>query len=177
MSANQVLLVIAPERFSDEQYFSLLTSFQDAGLPVTTISTRAGEIKGEERLAVADRAFQMVDLQEAAALIAVGGEGAVPLREDVKLQELLKTAGSQEKLIAGVGQGVGLLAAAGLLLEKQATSDPDEELMELVKGNGAHYTGLALTIDGNLLTAQTEGMKELIQEMISTLKEAVHAQR
>ena len=174
----KILMVIAPENFQDEEYFQPKEVFEDAGFSVTTASVRAGKIKGSRGgLATADLGIQMVDPVDYEAVVLVGGTGARVYFEDEKVHALLKQFVQEEKLTSAICISPNTLANAGLLEGKQATVWKDDEVIANLLSRGARYTGLNVTIDGKIVTANgPHAAKEFAHEIVELLKEGTDAQ-
>jgi len=177
-TVTTILMIIAPENFRDEEYFEPKQLFEQAGFAVTTASTRAGKIKGSQGgVATADFGIQMIDPKDYEAVVLVGGSGAREFFENEKLHSLLQEFYEGGKLTTAICVSPNTLANAGLLEGKQATIWKEEELIANLQAKGGNYTGLAVTIDGNIVTANgPQAAKEFAQEIIELLKEDQHAQ-
>ena len=105
----------------------------------------------------------------AAQQFRFGAVGQITHRGDV---ELLQAFAARDKLVAAICVSPNTLANAGLLQGKQATVWEDEELIQNLKDKGANYTGLNVTIDGRIVTANgPHAAKEFGREIVELLKE------
>jgi protease I len=168
-----ILMIVAPENFSDPEYFEPKNIFEERGFPVTTASRITGEIRGSlGGMAISDIAFRMADPEEYEAVVLAGGKGAREYFEDRKLHDLLRQFHGKGKITAAICISPVVLANAGLLEGRKATVWNDEELIEILKEKGASYTGLAVTLDGNIITASgPKAAREFGQEIVNLLKE------
>ncbi|MBM4387792.1 MAG: DJ-1/PfpI family protein [Deltaproteobacteria bacterium] len=147
-----VLMVIAPEDFRDEELFRPKKIFEEKGYKVTVASTVKGKVKGMlGGFAEAQAKIAELNIADFSAVIFVGGSGASVYFDDKNVLELAKKAAEKKLLIGAICIAPSILANAGLLKGKKATSFPSE------KGNlrdkGADYTGGKVEVDGNIVTA------------------------
>jgi len=168
----KILMIIAPENFRDEEYFEPKKIFEEEGFSVATASTKTGEIKGMlGGIAKADLMIEDARAEEYDAVLVVGGRGASVFFNDKKLHSLLQSFYKQGKLTTAICVSPTTLANAGLLEGKRATVWADEELIEKLRDRGAKYTGLAITIDGQIVTANgPKAAKEFGREIVNILK-------
>jgi len=85
------------------------------------------------------------------ALFIVGGVGARDLAVDIAAVELVQEFARQKKVIAAIGNGVVVLAAAGLLSGRYAAAAVVDE--DFVASKGAKLTKQTVVVDGNVVTA------------------------
>mgnify|MGYP001582555008 CR=1 FL=1 len=170
-----ILMIIAPENFRDEEYFEPKKIFEENGFSVTTASSRTGKafgmLGGTEKIKIR---IDEVSPGEYDAVVLVGGGGASIFFEDKALHALLQSFYDKGKLVAAICVSPTTLANARLLEGKQATVWKDEKLIQNLKNKGAHYTALAVTVDGRIITASgPAAAKEFGAEIASFLKEKV----
>ena len=147
-------MLIPPGEFSDPEYFEPKRVFESEGFTVVTASTGTGKIPSiQGGWAVSDLALQMADPREYEAVVLVGGRGAREYFRDKKVHSLLQGFQDLGKPIAALSISPNTLANAGLLEGRNATVQPEEELISNLRDNGAKYTGLEITIDRNIITA------------------------
>ncbi|KKR88894.1 MAG: hypothetical protein UU85_C0001G0080 [Candidatus Wolfebacteria bacterium GW2011_GWA2_42_10] len=148
---KKILIVIAPENFRDEEYIEPKKIFEDRGFEIKTASLKAGEATGMFGAKVKiDLLISEVNSDEFSAVVFVGGRGMAKLtanREFIDLAQKFYQAG---KLTTAICVAPAILANAGILKNKKATSWPDVK-DELTKG-GADYTGRDVEIDGGIIT-------------------------
>jgi deglycase len=125
------------------------------GVAVTVISTRAGTATGMlgARVAVAC-SVREVDGGSFDVLVLVGGAGApAHLWDSAPLRALAQALHAAGKPIGAICLAPPVLARAGLLAGKRATTFPaDRAILELKRG-GAVYVREAVVQDGNIVTA------------------------
>lgn len=173
----QVLYVIAPQDFRDEEYFKPSEILKRAGIKVVTASLRRGKCTGmfggsvDAELSVKE-ALDKVDSFD--ALVIAGGSGAVKLREDNDMIELVKRFHEKKKLVAAICISPTILAKAGILRGKQATvwsSALDRSNIKLLEKYGATYKGERVVVDDDIITASgPEAAQEFGEAILKKLK-------
>jgi protease I len=99
--------------------------------------------------------FDKVDPEEYDGLVLPGGRAPEYIRLNPRVIEIVKHFAEANKPIAAICHGPLVLAAAGVLKGKKATSYP--AVGPDVKNAGAEWIDVGLTdalVDGNLVTAQ-----------------------
>lgn len=146
-----VVMVIAPRIFRDEEYAEPKRVLESRGAHVVTASTAPGECIGKlgmlahAEISVADAAKRTWD-----AVIFVGGAGASVFFDDEAAHELAKSAAESGAILSAICIAPSTLAHAGLLNGVRATAFPSQEID--LKEHGAVWTGASVTTDGRLVT-------------------------
>lgn len=114
----------------------------------------------------ADVAFRDVSVIEYAGMVISGGRAPEYLRYDADLLELTTTFFGWNKPVASVCHGIEIVAAAGVLKGRQATTVAKCKLD--VESFGGIYHDREVVVDGNFVTARTwhdnpAWMREYIQ--------------
>ncbi|MCX6694866.1 MAG: DJ-1/PfpI family protein [Candidatus Altiarchaeota archaeon] len=148
----KVLMVVAPRNFRDEELFTPKKILEDAGVKVSVASRGVNEATG----AVGARVNVDVDVSQANAadydaVVFIGGAGAAVYFNDPVVLKLAGESFSAGKLTAAICIAPSILANAGILQGRKATSFPSE------KGNlvskGATYVSQPVVEDGLIVTA------------------------
>lgn len=166
--SQQILMIIPPEQFRDEELQVPRKIFQDQGWTVDTVSTQTGMASG--MLGARENITQ--DLSAIApdtygAVVVVGGMGSPSfLWQNTQLHSLLNTMATQGKVIASICLSGAVLAIAGLLNGKEATVWEAPESLEALKNGGATYTGQPVTVDGQMITANGPDAAETFAKAI-----------
>ncbi len=148
----KALLILAPERFRDEEYFQTKDELEKAKIGVVTASKNPGTIGGMlGGKAAAGIGFRDVDINAYNAIVFIGGGGSAAYFNDSQALSIAKKAAESGKVIAAICIAPVILANAGLLKGKKATVSAGEE--DSLRAKGAIYTGEALTVDGSIITA------------------------
>jgi len=148
----RILMVIAQRGYRDEEYEDPKIVFEGHGFKVTTASQSKGECVGKlDGRAWADTAIHEVNPHDYKAIVFVGGPGCAHLLHDHEVLYLAKEAYQLGKIVAAICMAPSILANAGLLEDKRATSFSGEK--ENLEKNGATFTGNKVEIDGKIITA------------------------
>jgi len=147
-----VVMVIAPEVFRDEEYAEPKRVLEDRGAQVVTASVTPGEcigklgMKAEATMSVADAAKREWD-----AAVFVGGAGAQVFFDDEHAHRLATETYGRGNIAAAICIGPSVLARAGLLTGVRATAF--ESRHDDLIAHGALWTGAPVTVDGRIITA------------------------
>ncbi|MBX9949472.1 MAG: DJ-1/PfpI family protein [Candidatus Obscuribacterales bacterium] len=150
-----VVLVIAPDQFRDEELTTPQKAFIEEGAKVIVASTRLGEAKGMlGATANVDVVVSNLHADQIDCLVVVGGMGSPEyLWEDHNLHNLLKNLNSQGKVLAAICLSGAVLARAGILSGKQATVYPMPESLKALKDGHVNYVQSPVVQDGRIITA------------------------
>ncbi|MEK7825878.1 MAG: DJ-1/PfpI family protein [Nitrospirota bacterium] len=152
LDGKKVAMVIAPERFRDEEYAIPKEILEEEGVVVTTVSSKKDVAIGKLGLKVKpDLTLNDLKVKDYDALIFVGGGGAEEYWNSQKAHSLAIEAVQRKKVLGAICIAPVILANAGLLYGKKATVYESE--IDKIKGKGAVYNGLPVERDGNIITA------------------------
>jgi len=161
-----ILMVIAPKDFRDEELFETKEELLDAGLTIVTASISKGICTGtKDGKTIAEVELEDLDTNNYQGVVFVGGPGSRIYFEDPEAHRIAKEMHADEKLVAAICVAPVILAKAGLLKDKSATVFNSE--IETLKKMGANYTGLALTQDENIITANGPQSSRAFGELIA----------
>jgi protease I len=147
----EVLFVIAPENFRDEEYRVPEAILSKKGVLVLTASTTVKPVTGMLGMQVKpDLPLESAKEMSFDALLLVGGNGAKLLWDNQYLHSLARDFYRSNKLIGAICFAPVILARAGLLRGKRATVY--ETVVKELKEKDAVYTGATVEQDGLLLT-------------------------
>ncbi|MCX8202359.1 MAG: DJ-1/PfpI family protein [Candidatus Micrarchaeota archaeon] len=166
---NKILMIVAPINFRDEELFEPKNIFETNGLIVDIAAKDVNKAKGMLGATV-DIKFRLkeVNVEEYDAVIFVGGSGATVYFYDEEAHRILRRAYELKKIIGGICIAPSILANSGILKGKKATSFPSEK-DSLIK-MGVEYSGEAVTVDGNIVTANgPKAAKKFGEEIIKLL--------
>jgi transcriptional regulator GlxA family with amidase domain len=127
--------------------------FPDDGWSVTTFSADGGEVKCEKGLVVkAHHSFENVPKLD--VLLHPGGDGTIAMRKDEAHHEWLREQRERVPLVTSVCSGATVLAAAGLLRGRQATSNQgDLDTLPKLDSTITVHRGERFVDDGDVITA------------------------
>ncbi|HEY5540477.1 MAG TPA: DJ-1/PfpI family protein [Coriobacteriia bacterium] len=146
-----VVMVIAPTVFRDEEYAEPKAVLEARGANVVTASVQPGECVGRFGL-VANATVSVADAAQRPwdAVIFVGGGGAAVYFDDEAAHALARAQAASGEVLAAICIAPSTLAHAGLLGAVRATAFPDRE--DDLKAHGAIWTGEPVTVDGRIIT-------------------------
>ncbi|MFB6076087.1 MAG: DJ-1/PfpI family protein [Candidatus Aenigmatarchaeota archaeon] len=153
LSSKSVLMVIAPEDFRDEELQEPKDILTEYGAKVTVASKETDSATGMLGATVmVDKHLAEVDPKDYDAVIFVGGTGASVYFKDVVAKNLAKDAYQEGKIVGAICIAPSILANAGLLEDKIATSYSSQE--GNLRDKGANYTGAGVEVDGKIVTGK-----------------------
>lgn len=143
LTGKKVAMVIAFERFRDEELLAPKALLERQGAHVDVVSSRQGMALGKLGARVpVDRTLDEVRAADYDAIAFVGGPGCKEYFDSAPCLDLARDAASGGKVVAAICSAGGILAKAGLLEGLSATCYPTEA--ELLKAHGATYTARPL---------------------------------
>ena len=154
LKGKKVLMVIAHQRFRDEELLHTRDVLVKKGAKVVVASTSMAPASGMLGARVKpDALLGRVKAEDYDALVFVGGAGAEVYFNDDRALELARSAHSQGKVVAAICIAPSILALAGLLNGKRATVWNGAKYTAILRDRGARYTAEPVTVDGNIITA------------------------
>lgn len=149
------LLVIAKQGYQDGEYQDTRASLEAASIAVTVASTEAGTCAGKlGGTAEATVALGDVDVTTFDGVAFIGGPGAATFKDDPGALRIVRDAVAAKKVLGAICIAPTVLAAAGILQDKEATVwDQDGLQSAFLEEHGAHFTGEEVTVDGLIVTA------------------------
>ena len=155
MPGLRAVLVVAPERFRDEELSEPRAALERAGHTVVIASTKTGTASGmlgaKERVgtSIADLRAEDLDL-----LAVIGGAGSPDhLWDHEPLKRLVVAVHAAGKPVGAICLSPPVLARAGILSGKRATTYPAERAIVELKRGGAEYVRQPVVADGMVVTA------------------------
>jgi len=156
---KNVLMVVAPRDFRDEEYQKPRQVLESAGVRITVASKGVKVATGMlGASAQVDKDLSEIKAVDYNAIVFVGGVGASVYFNDQTALELARQAVGQGKVVGAICIAPSILANAGILQGKSATCFSSEA--ENLKSKGANYTDQAVTVDGNIVTANGPGVAQ-----------------
>ena len=146
-----ILIVIAPQDFKDEEYFLVREELEKAGHKVLVSSLQDTATSVEGKQVVTDVLIDEADVADYDALVFVGGAGASVYFENEKVLEMCYQTIEQGKLLGAICIAPGILARAGVLAGKDATSFESE--LSTLDEAGAITSDSHVVVDGQIVTA------------------------
>ncbi|MBI5253377.1 MAG: DJ-1/PfpI family protein [Euryarchaeota archaeon] len=155
----KVVMIIASQRFRDEELLKPKRVLEEQGVKVTIASSSLETAVGVLGAKVKpDILLRDVKVEDYDAVIFVGGTGAQEYWNDSLAHSIARKAGESKKLLGAICIAPVTLANAGLLAGRKATVFSSE--VSKIKAKGANYTGTGVEIDGRIITADGPGSAE-----------------
>lgn len=180
LNGKKILMIVAPEKFRDEEFAVPHAHFTGLGAQVTVASTKKGTATGMFG-AKAEATSTLAEVKTAGydAVVFVGGAGVPMVRAEPRAVEIAKEA-KGHPVLAAICWAPTILAKAGVLAGKRATvwKGDDAEYGtttdKMLEKNGARFTGEEVTVDGNIVTgngpAAAQKFAEAIEKLLLTPK-------
>lgn len=168
-AGKKVLMVIASDKFRDEEYQRPRALLEKAGVKVTVASSSLNEATGMLGLKVkADILLKDARMEQYDGVVFVGGMGATEYWDNPAAHALARSAHQSGKLTSAICLAPMTLANAGLLKGKKATIW--KEAAGDFKTKGVVYTGKPVERDGRLITGSgPEAAEEFGKALIEAL--------
>jgi putative intracellular protease/amidase len=152
--------------FAEFEIVFLGLIFKDQNVFSVAVENREYRSEERQRYCV-DKVIQDVDVDSLDLLVIPGGNPA-PLFENQELKSFLEKLAGQNKKIAAICGGPGLLAACGLLKGKKCTGNttgirPTDEDYPLF--SEAILSDEYVVVDGNIITGQGQAYGEFAVEV------------
>lgn len=154
---SMVLVVVPQNGFGDQILRYARSSLYNVSVGTRSVSIDAdSEAKGRLQDEFLVDGPVLGESMDGYTGIVVGGcEGTNDLASSQDVLALLRTAHADGKLIAAWGNGLDVLASAGVVKGRKVTGDAASE--SATKQAGGKYTGRQLEVSGHLVTAVDEG--------------------
>ncbi len=158
MSSVQEGSVLVPlaDGFEELEAVAIVDVLRRAGLPVFVGGLVAGPVRGAHGITVAtDGTLDDVQAEQLAALVLPGGmPGTTNLLEDERVLALVRAVHAAGRPTAAICAAPMVLAAAGILNGKEATSHPS---VRTQLGGATILERARVVRDGNVWTSQGPG--------------------
>ena len=151
----KILIVVAPEKFRDEEFTVPAAALQKAGIGYDVASKSRGTCTGMLGTKVnATLAFEDVEPKSYDGILIVGGGGAqLHLWDDELLGEMVKYFHADAKVVAAICLAPVVLARAGILKGKKATYFNSPVTFREMRAGGAVLVDKAVVADNRIITA------------------------
>jgi protease I len=147
---KKVLMVIAPVDFRDEEYFETRKVLEDLGNKITVANSTGQPSKSSfGKIVKPDKTIYNVNVKDFDAIIFVGGRGSEEYFNNTKALTLAKEFNKDGKVVSAICIAPSILANAGILNGKKATSFPSQRNNINAVGT---YTGNPVEVDGKIIT-------------------------
>jgi protease I len=163
----QILMIVPPDQFRDEELFATRAELERAGHTVVIAGASTQPCSGMLGGRVTpDLTLTGVNPQAYAAVVFVGGVGVKRYYDDAQALQLARAMHASGKVVAAICLAPVVLANAGLLAGKRATVSGGAKA--LLQRGGAHYAGPGVVTDGNIITGDGPQSAERFARAINT---------
>jgi deglycase len=169
LTGRKVLMVIAKNKFRDEEYLEPRKALESEGAIITVACSSLGTAEGMLGLRVKPDAL-IGDVKESDydGIVFVGGGGSREYFDSPVAHALARSFYGHGKLTSAICIAPAILANAGLLKEKKATSFPSSE--EILKSGGAVFTLNEVVVDDKIITGVgPEAAKRFGEKLVEVL--------
>lgn len=151
----KLLMVIAHEKFRDEEYLVPAQAFTEAGIAFDVATDKPGSCMG--MLGETVEVSQSIKESDPAlyeGIVIVGGAGSAEyLWANTDLRTLVRTMYDDGKVVAAICLAPVVLAYAGILEGRQATVFKTRLSEKAFADKGVNMTDIAVVVDDTIITA------------------------
>ncbi|MCD4830674.1 MAG: DJ-1/PfpI family protein [Anaerohalosphaeraceae bacterium] len=149
----KAVIVVAPERFEDNELFDTQDILEVAGVEIDLASTKRQDVIGFRRNNVnIDLLVSEINIDEYDAFIFIGGIGVKRYFGDRGILNIVRQANEKGKVLAAIGTAPAILANANVVRGKDVTSYPSQR-KNMTKAGGNWNSKAEVVIDDNIITA------------------------
>ena len=166
-----VLMIIAPERFRDEELFVTKEELEKNGHQTVIASSKKGKCPGSRGgFASAMLTLAEVKTEDYDTVVFVGGGGSKVYFANDDALRIARELDKKDQITAAICLAPVILANAGVLKGKKATVSGTES--KTIETRGAKYTGPGVTVDGTVVTGNAPMASKLFGRRINELLKA-----
>ena len=164
-------MIIAPKNFRDEELIHTREELERAGGIVTVASQTTATAQGMfGAIAKPDITIDQIRVDDFDAIVFVGGSGSEVYFNNSTAQRIARDAYAKNKIVSAICIAPSILANASLLKGKRATVWAGDKYINILKSNGAKYTGESVTQEGRIITANgPEAAREFGKTIVKNL--------
>ena len=170
LEGKNILIVIAPQNFRDEELFTPKEYFENLKANVVVASLKKGTAKGMlGRTIEVEKTISEISVDNFDAIVFPGGIGVDEFEtyENEEYVNLAKEAFDKGKVIGAICLAPKILANAGILDGKNATVW--ESGADYLKNKGVNYIKKDVVISGKIVTGNNPGAAEKFAKEIAKL--------
>ncbi len=170
----KILIVIAPEKFRDEELAEPVAALKTAGIGYDIASTRRGSCTGMLGAKATAISLDEVDPKAYDGLIIVGGSGAqIHLWDDEMLQPIVRFFHDKMKPVGAICLAPVVLARAGILKGKKATYFESPVSFREMRAGGAVLVDQPVVADTRIVTANGPAAAKAFADTVIKMLNAV----
>ena len=122
---KKALLIVAPSDFEPTEYSTTRSTLESGGMTCTVASTKTGSLKSAKGTrAQSDLILSEVQTGDYDAIVVIGGNGIKKLWMNEDAHRIVREAAEQDKVVAAICAGPGVLAYSGVMQGKKGTAHP-----------------------------------------------------
>lgn len=166
------IAVLAENEYEDLELLYPYYRLKEAGAEVVLVGPKAEVYASKHGYpAKADKAADEVSARDFAAVVVPGGFAPDRLRRYPAVLQLVREASEQGKVVAAICHAGWVLASAGILRGRTATSTP--AIKDDMINAGAKWVDREVVRDGKLITSRRpDDLPAFCREIIAALAEA-----
>ncbi len=168
---EKILLIVAPEKFRDEELFETEKVLKKAGFKTIIASNRLGECHGMfGGICTSDILLKNVRTGAYGAILYIGGPGSKMFITHPEALRIARQAKELDLVLGAICHATLILLQAGILKNKKATGSATT--IQALKENGIDVPIGDVIVDDLLITATgPEAAKSFGQAIASKLQE------
>lgn len=146
-------LILTADGFEEAELLVPYYRLREEGIPVDIAAPSRGRIRGEHGYPVeATKAFADIAALEHDVLVVPGGRAAETVAEDKAAIRIAVWFLEEKRPVAAICHGPLLLAATGLMEEREATGHPSTAFA--LRAARVRYVDREVTTDGEVVTSR-----------------------
>lgn len=155
---RKAAVLIVPGQVQDPEINEISSALNGIGFTVTLASVDGKEITGiEGGTYMPDTTVDTIVEADYDVIVGIGGYGVFDILENATIISLFQDFYAAGKYTTAICGSSAILANAGLLEGKQATTFPYEPLIKALTDNGAKYIDTEVAIAGKIITGNGPG--------------------
>ena len=166
----KAIFIIPSSNFQDDEFSITKAVLENNGIDVSIASSSLDVAVGMNGLEVKpDSLIEEIELSDYHALIFIGGEGAQEYYQNEEALDLVREAYKNKKYIGAICIAPVILAKAGILRGKFATSS--QAGTRQLRRHGAKYRSKDVIVSGKVITAKgPAASKEFANAVVKALQ-------
>ena len=172
----KIVMIVAPEKYRDEELEVPKGNFEGKGHDVTVASTKKGTCTGMKGGSVeATLTLGEINVDDYDAVLFIGGQGTPIIRKEAKATEIAKQAAAKGKIVGAICWACTTIAKAGILEGKKSTvwvgNDAEYGMTtdKVLEKFAATFEKKGVVVDGKIVTADGPAHAKQFAEEIEKL--------
>lgn len=166
LRGKKIVMIIAKQMFEEPEFKYPKEIFDNEGADVTIASSTLSMATGGNLRVKPDILIDDIKVKDFDAIVFIGGFGVTEYFENLQAHRIARQALEADKILAAICMAPRILANAGVLKGKKATSFPN--VREDIKAKGGIVTGEMVERDGNIITGNGPGAATKFGETIAS---------